>query len=217
MLEKYRNIIVFDIETTGLDCGNDKIIEFAAIKAFVEDDSITIVDDVSVLVNPGFEIPEKITSITNITTEMVVDKGITELELLQVVAKFIDEDSLLMAYNTQFDISFINELFKRGNISQLGNDLVDVMAIYKDHYRYPHRLVSAIEELRVDAVNSHRALDDVIATLKVFMKLTEQIVDINAYINTFGYNAKYGVMWKKLDRVKYLPQRGAAKEIQNQL
>lgn len=215
MFEKYQNIIVLDIETTGLDCGRDKIIEFAAIKAAVNEGRIQVIDEISVLVNPGFELPAKITEITNITTEMVVDKGITEMELLSEIANFVDEGSLIMAYNTQFDISFINELFNRANLSNLDNDLLDVMAVYKDHYRYPHRLKSAIETLGVDAINSHRALDDVMATLKVFINLSAKVKSVNAYINTFGFNAKYGVMWKKIPKVTYTPQKGGYKEIEN--
>jgi uncharacterized protein YprB with RNaseH-like and TPR domain len=62
------NIVIVDVETTGLSTQNDRIIEIAAIK---------MVDGVRVgifssLINPSMEIPENITKITNITQPMVL-------------------------------------------------------------------------------------------------------------------------------------------------
>jgi DNA polymerase-3 subunit alpha (Gram-positive type) len=57
-------IICFDLETTGLDKYNDKIIEVAMIK--FDEKTFKVIDKFSSLVNPGVSIPELISNITNI-------------------------------------------------------------------------------------------------------------------------------------------------------
>lgn len=60
--------IVFDTETTGLDCKNDEIIAWAGV--VIEQDQITD-STFSSLVNPGRNIPTLATEITGITNDMV--------------------------------------------------------------------------------------------------------------------------------------------------
>ena len=42
-------------------------------------------------------------------------------------------------------------------------------------------------------VNSHRAVDDVVATVAVMRAMEDERDDLDRYINLFGYNPKYGV------------------------
>jgi len=57
-------IVCFDLETTGLDKYNDKIIEIAMIK--FDEQTFEIIDSYSSFVDPEIEIPEIISNITNI-------------------------------------------------------------------------------------------------------------------------------------------------------
>ena len=41
--------------------------------------------------------------------------------------------------------------------------------------------------------NSHRAIDDVLATVAVLQAMWEERDDLLRYINLFGYNARYGL------------------------
>ena len=62
----YERIIVFDLETSGLDFKKDRIIEFGAvILEKNENDKFVEVSTINKLVNPGFKISEKITELTN--------------------------------------------------------------------------------------------------------------------------------------------------------
>ena len=61
--------VVFDIETTGLDTYNDRIIEIGAVKVVDGE----IVEEFEELINPGFSIPYNITRITGIDDTMVAD------------------------------------------------------------------------------------------------------------------------------------------------
>ena len=64
-----RPLVVFDLETTGLDLVNDRIIQLSYIK--VSPDGTE--KSGNELINPGKEIPKEVTDLTGITNEMVKD------------------------------------------------------------------------------------------------------------------------------------------------
>ena len=55
-------------------------------------------------------------------------------------------------------------------------------------------------------VNSHRAVDDVLATLKVMEAMDREKDDLARYVNLFGYNLKYGIEGKPIGSVTYKSQ-----------
>ena len=55
-------------------------------------------------------------------------------------------------------------------------------------------------------VNSHRAIDDVLATVEVMKAMEREKDDLISYVNIFGYLAKYGCDGKKIRSVRYRPQ-----------
>ena len=56
-------------------------------------------------------------------------------------------------------------------------------------------------------VNSHRAVDDVIATVAVTLEMEKERPDLENYVNLFGYNPKYGIDGKPIGSVTYKPQQ----------
>ena len=95
--------VVFDLETTGFSSVKDKIIEIGAVK--VENGEIT--DKYSTFVNPKIPIPFRITQLTSITDEMVMNAPDIEVILPQFL-EFVG-DAVLVAHNASFDVSFIEE------------------------------------------------------------------------------------------------------------
>ena len=89
-----------------------------------------------------------------------------------------------------------------------GKDKLDLLTVYKDRRSYPHKLCNAIDAygLSGKVVNSHRAVDDVLATLEVMKAMEMERPDLERYINLFGYNPKYGVEGKPIGSVTYKPQ-----------
>ena len=84
-----------------------------------------------------------------------------------------------------------------------------MLTVYKDRHSYPHKLCNAIEVygLSDKVVNSHRAVDDVLATVEVMKAMELEKADLEQYINLFGYNPKYGVDGKPIGSVTYKPQK----------
>lgn len=198
MFEKYKQIIVFDVETTGLDYMNDQIIEFGAL---VLNNQLEPVREISTLVRSEEPLPEKIKEITNITDEMLKD-GIEEETLAELLKDVFTDNSLVVAYNLQFDISFLKALFQRFLIPYVDNDVLDCMIMYK--HKHPvgrHNLKTALTKYNSPYENSHRALDDVKGTAYIMKEMVKES-DMSSFINyiTYGYYGLYGVT---LPRVKY--------------
>ena len=213
LFAQYDRLVLFDTETTGLNYSRDEIIEFAAVMVEKVDGKpqITLEYDELITLSPGMNVPPEIVQLTGITNEAIAEKGISKLQLCQDIAGRVNGKTLLLAYNAHFDLCFLFYLMLRhGDPSVLkGKDKLDLLTVYKDRHSYPHKLCNAIEVygLADKVVNSHRAVDDVIATVAVMEAMEQEKDDITRYVNLFGYNPKYGVSGKPIGSVTYKPQR----------
>lgn len=212
LFSKYDRLMLLDTETTGLNYSRDEIIEFSAVVLERQAGEVKVVQEYDQLVKltPGNSIPPKITQLTGITNEAVAQKGIEKSRLCRDIGQMVAGNTLLLAYNAHFDLSFLYYLLLRsGDVSILkGKDKLDLLTVYKDRRSYPHRLCNAIAAYGLEGrvVNSHRAIDDVLATVAVMEAMEAEKPDLHRYINLFGYNSKYGLEGKPIGSVTYKPQ-----------
>ncbi len=212
LFQKYDRLVLFDTETTGLNFSRDEIIEFAAVVVEPRDGIATVVEEYDQLVSltPGNTVPENIVALTGISTQDILEKGISKTRLCQDIARMFQGNTLLLAYNAHFDLSFLYYLLLRSGDPLIlkGKDKLDLLTVYKDRRPYPHKLCKAIEAygLQDQVVNSHRAVDDVLATVAVMVAMETEKDDLPQYINLFGYNPKYGIEGKPIGSVTYKPQ-----------
>lgn len=207
LFERFERIVVLDTETTGIDCKNDEIIELAA--ASVTKDGIESEMDVFIRLNEGRMLPPMITQLTGITPQMLEQEGIEKWEAAaQFAAAISHPNTLVAAYNAQFDLCFLYYFLARLELADAlkGVKMLDVMTIYKDRRAYPHKLQNAIDAYGVPTQNTHRAVDDAKAALEVLEAMTREQDDIAQYINLFGYNPKYGVSGPRISSITYRPQ-----------
>ncbi len=210
-------VLLFDFETTGLNPMRDQIIEIGAIVLEKVNGSYTITQTLQELVMADGPLPSKITDITHITDDMLLREGITQEEAChKLLDLYQDEKTLLVAYNIQFDLGFMTALFRKYWRSNfwIKNDLLDVMAVYKDRHAYPHRLQNAVATYHIAEPNTHRALDDIKATLEVLKRMNDDKPNIKYYVNKIGFNPKYNVSGIKLPHVTYVAQYGGRGEIE---
>ncbi len=158
---------VVDLETTGLKPQGNGITEVCCLR--LQDGRVT--DRFSTLVNPGLPIPPFIQSMTGITDAMVRDAP-TFGEVIPSLLEFLG-DSVLVAHNAPFDLSFLNYgLYCHGHRS-LHNPVVDTC-------RLARRLLPGLPRASLDAVTQHlgisvedrhRAAGDAEATVAVLLRL----------------------------------------------
>ena len=212
LFARYDRLVFFDTETTGLQFARDEIIEFAAVVMELRDGKATVIQEYDELValSPGGFVPPKITELTGISTQDLRERGLPKTRVARDVGEMIGGNTLLLAYNAHFDLSFLYYFLLRDGDPMVlkGKDKLDLLTVYKDRHPYPHKLCAAIDVYGLSGkyVNSHRAIDDVIATAAVALEMEKEKDDLERYINLFGYNPKYGVDGKKIGTVTYKPQ-----------
>ena len=213
LFSRYDRLVLFDTETTGLVFSRDEIIEFAAVVVERIDGKPQITEEYDELIalSPGSVVPPEIEKLTGITNEDLRQKGISKEQVCRDIARMVAGNTLLLAYNAHFDLSFLFYLLLRnGDATVLkGKDKLDLLTVYKDRKPYPHKLCHAIESYGLSdrVVNSHRAVDDVIATVAVMEEMEKEKNDLERYVNLFGFNPKYGISGKPIGSVTYKPQK----------
>ena len=210
--QKYDKLVLFDTETTGLQYSRDEIIEFAAVVVELVDGKPTITKQYDELVTlaPGSLIPPMIQKLTGISNEDVRERGIPKAQVCRDMAGLFQGNALLIAYNAHFDLSFLYYMLLRDGDPTIlrGKDKLDLLTVYKDRRSYPHKLTNAIDAygLAGQVVNSHRAVDDVVATVAVMEAMAGEKDDLLQYLNLFGYHPTYGLEGKPIGSITYKPQ-----------
>ncbi len=211
LLEKYDKFVLFDTETTGLQYSRDEIIEFSAV--VLEKQGTEAVEtrryDELICLTPGNKVPPEIVQLTGITNEAIAERGISKEKVCADIGQMFAGNTLLLAYNAHFDLSFLYYLLLRhADPAVLRRDKLDLLTVYKDRRAFPHKLCNAIESYGLSGrvVNSHRASDDVVATAAVMAEMCREKDDLINYVNLFGYSAKYGISGKPIGSVTYKPQ-----------
>lgn len=171
-----RNLIFFDIESTGLNVVRDRIIQLAMIR-YHQDGSPPI--ERSYLMNPGIPISPESIAVHGITPEDVADKP-SFRELAYEIYEFIGDADLAGYNSARFDIPVLMEEFARADfdfdIEQRRS--IDVQRIF---YRMEPRTLSAAYQFYCGQTleNAHDALEDVRATVAVLDGQIEKYRDLD--------------------------------------
>ena len=212
LFEKYDRLVLFDTETTGLHFARDEIIEFAAIVVECRNGEPVVIQEYDELVSltPGNSVPPVIQNLTGISTQDILERGLSKTRVCRDIGEMLAGNTLLLAYNAHFDLCFLYYMLLRDGDPMIlkGKDKLDLLTVYKDRRAYPHKLCNAIEAygLAGKVVNSHRAVDDVLATVAVMAEMEKEKNDLESYVNLFGYHPTYGVEGKPIGSVTYKPQ-----------
>ncbi len=163
-----RKYAIVDIETTGGLARRDKITEIAIVIY----DGHKVIDTYQTLINPERSIPPYISDMTGITDKMVADAPLFCEVAKDIVLK--TEGAVFVAHNARFDYGFLREEFSRLGYSYTRKQLCTVRLSKKmlPELR-SHSLDSLIRHFALKVDNRHRALDDALATVEVFQRITQ--------------------------------------------
>ena len=161
-------LVVFDLETTGLDLVKDRIIQISYIKVYPDGHE----ERGNHIVNPGCHIKPEITKLTGISNEDVKDKP-----TFKQLAKTLSDDFTgcdFAGFNSNyFDVPLLAEEFLRAGIDFDFSKcrLIDVQTIF--HKMERRNLAAAYKfycgRKMEDDFEAHRADQDTEATYRVLM------------------------------------------------
>ena len=209
----FDTLIVLDTETTGVNAQHDEIIELGAVRLRRDGAEFVADADLSCLIRlpTGRTVPPMIEKITGISQAMLDADGVGRREAAETLHAFMQgEKTLCVAYNAQFDLSFLYYFLARFGLADClrGLKFLDALTVFRDRRPYPHKLENAIEacDLGGQAVNSHRAIDDARATVCLLEAMAAEENDLDRYVNLFGYNPRYGISGKPIGSITYCAQ-----------
>ncbi len=164
-------LVVFDLEATGLDLVNDRIIQISYVKVRPNDKEGEE-ERKSIFVNPGKPIPDFVQKLTGITDEMVKDAPTFKQLAKQLADAFTGCD--FAGFNSdRFDVPMLAEEFLRAGVDFDFSKcrLIDAQNIF--HKREPRNLAAAYRfytgHKMEDDFRAHRADQDAEATYRVLM------------------------------------------------
>ena len=156
-------LIFFDLETTGVDVSNDRIVEICYIKVFPDGSE----KEYTRRINPGMHIPEGASAVHGIYDDDVKDCPLFREVAKEIAADF--EGCDLAGFNSnRFDLPMLAEEFLRAqvDIDLTRHHAIDVQVLY--HKREPRTLSAAHKfYCGCEFDNAHSALADTRATYEV--------------------------------------------------
>jgi DNA polymerase-3 subunit epsilon len=185
-------ICFFDLETTGINITNDRIVEISILKVFPNGTQ----ESKTWLVNPEMPIPKEVTEIHGITDEKVANEP-TFKELAKEIYDMIKDSDLGGFNSNRFDIPLLAEEMLRAEIDfDMKNRVaIDVQTIF---HKMEQRTLSAAYKFYCDENldHAHSAEADTIATYEV---LKAQLVKYDELENNTKFLAEFSSRKKFAD------------------
>ncbi len=193
MALKLKNpIIFFDLETTGINITNDRIVQIAYHKVYPNGKEETK----TFLINPEIPIPAEATAIHRITNEDVADAPTFKEVAAEIKKDFKGCD--IAGYNSnKFDVPLLMEEFLRidADIDLSKRKLIDVQVIF---HKKEQRTLSAAYKFYCDKElkDAHDAMADTMATYEVLIAQLEMYKDLPSDVDALS---EYTTQTKNVD------------------
>lgn len=160
-------VVVFDVESTGLDTTQDEIVQLAAIRL---DRAGQVVDKLNLLLKASKSVG-KAEEVHHISDAMLQEKG---LEPREALGQFLDfaRGCVIVGHNVTYDLAILSSQLERLGMEQLDYPaFYDTLDIFRRFYpQLPnHKLEFLGEFCQVSHKSSHDAFDDISATAEILM------------------------------------------------
>ena len=171
---KLKNPLVFlDLETTGINIANDRIVEIALLKINPDGSE----EEKVIRINPEIPIPEKATQFHGITDEDVKDAPLFR-EVARNLARFLEGCDLAGFNSNRFDIPLLAEEFLRCDVDidfKSGN-----LWMFRRFSINGKKNLAAAYKLycNKELTDAHSALADTRATYEVLKAQLDQYQDV---------------------------------------
>ncbi len=201
-------LIFFDLEATGIDVTNDRIVEISYLKIFPNGDQ----ESKTMKINPTIPIPAKVVAIHGISDEDVKDAP-TFNEVARGLAHSFEGCDFAGYNSNKFDLPMLAEEFLRADvdIDLKRRKFIDIQVIF---HKKEQRTLSAAYKFYCDKTleGAHSAETDTRATYEVLMSQLDRYSDLP---NDVDELAKYSSHNRNVDFLGRIVLDDDEKEIFN--
>lgn len=187
-----RPLAVFDLETTGISIGLDRIVEISILKIMPDGSR----HNKTKRVNPEMHIPEVTSSIHHIYDEDVKDAP-TFKALAHELNNFLENADLAGYNSNRFDVPMLVDEFLRAGVQfeMKGRRLIDVQNIF--HKKEERTLAAAYRfYCKKELINAHSAEADTLATFEILEAQLDRYDDLK---NDIDYLQEFSTMGANVD------------------
>ncbi len=168
--DKVEHYVVFDFETTGFNPQKNEIIQIGAVKY---DQAHQEIDRFNQLIKPTRSyLPTKISELTGIWPASLLDQPV----LAEVLPDFIafSRDSLMVAHNAPFDVSFLYQAIVDCEIGDAPHfQVYDTLSEAKKLVQMPNYKLETFKDVFGIDLRSHDALNDCLITARLYQHLQD--------------------------------------------
>lgn len=169
-------IVVFDFETTGFSPTADEPTQLAYA---VLNEDLEVVDKGNFYFKVSKRIPKEVSELTGITNKFLDEKGIEIDSVVDIIEQIFD-GAIAVGHNIRFDLNFLQFHFDIRPRKFLDTLLISKIEL---PLAQNHKLGTVATYQKVELVNAHNALGDVMATAGILKRFKQQNVDLNKYLN----------------------------------
>ena len=176
-LNLQKDLVFFDLETTGVSTSQDRIIQIGLIKYFADGREPL---EKKRLINPEMTIPEEAIAIHGITNEMVKNEP-TFKQVAKALIELIGDADLCGFNSNRFDVPMLVEEFYKAGVEfdMTDRKSIDVWKIFQK--MEPRNLKAAYRfYCGKELEGAHDALNDVRATAEVLMAQLDRYKGVNS-------------------------------------
>jgi DNA polymerase III subunit epsilon len=179
-----RSLAVFDLETTGLDLREARIVTACCVE--LDEYGQVVGENREWLADPGIEIPEAASNVHGVTTEIARQNGVLASqvvgELLDTLQGFFARGIPVVAYNAPYDFTILHFEALRHGLEPIDNPkpVIDPLVLDKfvDTYRSGKRTLEvAARTYGVSLDDAHNATADAIAAGRVAQAIAKKFAD----------------------------------------
>ncbi|MGI8847877.1 MAG: helicase C-terminal domain-containing protein [Candidatus Dormibacteria bacterium] len=163
-----RDLVAFDLETTGLSPKSDRIIEIGAVRFTADGDFLGELD---ILVDPSMPVPLAVQRLTGISDVDLAGQA-APVEAAAQLADFCAGTDLV-AHGSMFDMAFCKALVPEAFSHRVVYDTLDLARILLP-LEPGHGLQGLAARLRLPHPRPHRALDDAVATAHLLLAMVAE-------------------------------------------
>jgi DNA polymerase-3 subunit epsilon len=179
-----RRLAVFDLETTGLDLREARIVTACALE--IDENGDTVGENFEWLADPGIEIPLAASNVHGITTQLAKDNGRSAkevvAEVIATLSDFFAKGIPVVAYNAPYDFTILHFEALRHGLEPIlePKPVIDPMVLDKfvDTYRSGKRtlgVAAGIYGVLLD--DAHNATADAVAAGRVAQAIARKYAD----------------------------------------
>ncbi len=161
-------LVVFDLETTGLSARRDRLCEIGAVRVR----ELAVADTFETLVNPGTVLPASIARLTGIRETDLRRAPRPEVAVRRFLA--FTGDAPLAAHNARFDVSFLDGEVERLSGRRVAAPVLDTVWLARrllQRRSERFSLASLAHFFGTATSPCHRALPDALATAEILIAL----------------------------------------------